>query len=121
MPTPEVAKQQVGLLPEQANINLDRGYDSDKTRTALAELGSTGEIARRPISAPIQAGRRWGVERGHAWMNGFCKLRRCTEKCSQVVDFYLYVSAATVTLRMLIRRATLLYRWNARLTTKRLK
>jgi hypothetical protein len=40
---------------------------------------------------------------------------------AQVVDFYLYLSAAIVTLRMLIRRATPRYRWDDRPTTKRLK
>jgi IS5 family transposase len=121
VPTLKEVKEQVGNLPEQVNVNLDRGYDSDKTRTALAELGFTGEIARKGIPAPIQAGKRWVVERSHAWMNGFGKLRRCTEKHSRVVDFYLYLSATIVTLRMLIRRATSLYRWDDRPTTKRLK
>lgn len=39
-------------------------------------------------------------------MNSFGKLRRCTEELSRVVDFHLCLSAAIVTLRMLIRRAT---------------
>jgi DDE family transposase len=121
VPTLKAADAQVGGLPEQANVNLDRGYDSDKTRCALAELGLTGEVARKGVPAPIQAGKRWVVERSHAWMNGFGKLRRCTEKNSRVVDFYLYLSATIVTLRMLIRRATPRYRWDNRPTTKRLK
>jgi hypothetical protein len=108
-------------LPEQVNVNLDRGYDSDKTRAALAEHGFTGEIARKGLPAPIQAGKRWVVERSHSWMNGFGKLRRCTEKRSRTVDFYLYLAAAIVTLRMLIRRATRIYRWDRRPTTRRLK
>lgn len=33
------------MFPGQVNVNLDRGYDSDKTRAALEELGFTGEIA----------------------------------------------------------------------------
>ncbi|KAF5999303.1 IS5 family transposase [Streptomyces sp. WAC00263] len=121
VPTLEAAKKQIGVFPEQVNVNLDRGYDSDKTRAALEELGFTGEIAHKGVPAPIQAGKRWVVERSHAWMNGFGKLRRCTEKRQCAVDFYLYLSAAIVTLRMLIRRATPLYRWDGRPTTKRLK
>lgn len=31
------------------------------------------------VPAPIQADKRWVVERTHGWMNGFGKLRRCTE------------------------------------------
>jgi transposase len=121
VPTLEAAKKQIGVFPEQVNVNLDRGYDSDKTRAAPEELGFTGEIARKGVPAPIQAGKRWVVERSHAWMNGFGKLRRCTEKRQCAVDFYLYLSAAIVTLRMLTRRATPLYRWDGRPTTKRLK
>lgn len=121
VPTLKAAKEQVGPLPEQVNVNLDRGSDSNKTRTSLSELGFSSEIARKGVPAPIQAGKRWVVERTHAWMNGFGKLRRCTEKRCQAVNFYLYVSATIVTLRMLIRRATPLYRWDSRPTTKRLK
>lgn len=111
-PTLTAATTQVGALPAQVNVNLDRGYDSAKTRTAPAELGFTGQIARKGVPAPIQAGKRWVVERGHAWMNDFGKLRRCTEKRHQTANFYLYLTAAIVPLRRLIRRATPLYRWH---------
>ncbi|MFF3604141.1 IS5 family transposase [Streptomyces sp. NPDC002463] len=121
VPTLKVAEEQVRELPDRGNVNLDRGYDSDKTRAALGELGFTGEIARKGIPAPIQAGKRWVVKRSRARMNGFGKLRRRTEKRSRVVDFYLYLSAAIVTLRMLIRRATPRYRRDGRPTTRRLK
>jgi transposase len=120
-PTLQATKTQVGVMPEQVNVNLDRGYDSDKTRTLLDELGFTGEIAHKGVPAPIQAGKRWVVERTHSWMNGYGKLRRCTEKNAKAVDFYLHLAAALVTLRMLIRHATSRYRWNERPTTRRLK
>lgn len=56
------------------------------------------------------------IERTHSWMNDYGKLRRCTERNGEVVDFYfyLYLAAALVTLRMLIRRATIRYRWDDR-------
>lgn len=54
-------------------------------------------------------------------MNSYGKLRRCTEKNSAVVEFYLHLAAALVTLRMLIRHATIRYRWDQRPTTRRLK
>jgi hypothetical protein len=120
-PTLEATKAQVGALPEQVNVNLDRGYDSAKTRALLDEFGFTGEIARKGVPAPIQAGKRWVVERSHSWMNGYGKLRRCTEKDGNAVDFYLYLAAAFVTLRMLIRRSTTRYRWDDRPNTRRLK
>ena len=31
-------------------------------------------------------------------MNGYGKLRRCTERNGKVVDFYLYLAAALVTI-----------------------
>ncbi|QHC25050.1 transposase [Streptomyces sp. GS7] len=86
VPTLKAADEQVGGLPDQVNVNLDRGYDSDKTRCSLEELGFTGEIARKGVPAPVEAGKRWVVERSHAWMNGFGKLRRCTEKRSRAED-----------------------------------
>jgi len=100
-------------------VHLNRGYDSSVTRTLLADLGFPGEIARKG-AAPLQVGKRWVVERTHAWMNGYGKLRRCTEKASRVVDFYLFVPAAFVVTRCLIQRARTRYRWPGRPTTRRL-
>lgn len=120
-PTLEATTMQVGAVPHDANVNLDRGYDGAGTRALLDELGFTATIARKGVPAPVQAGRRWVVERTHSWMNDYGKLRRCTEQDGRVVDFYLYLAAALVTLRMLIRRATKRYRWDGRPTTRRLK
>ncbi|MGF6946989.1 transposase [Streptomyces auratus] len=111
-PTLDAAKAQVGEMPTTVNVNLDCGYDSVKSRGLITELGFTAEIARKGVPAPIQAGKRWVVERTHSWMNDYGKLRRCTEKSGSVVDFHLYLAAALVTLRMLIRRATSRYRWD---------
>jgi hypothetical protein len=61
------------------------------------------------------------IERLHAWMNNYGKLRRCTDRDGTIVDFYLYLAAALVTVRALIQRARVLYRWDARPTTRRLK
>lgn len=115
------AAREHDIVDALADAGANCWADSDKTRAALEELGFTGEIARKGVPAPIQTGKRWVVERSHASMNGFGKLHRCTEKRQCVVDFYLYLSAAIVTLRMLIRRATPLCRWDGRSTTKRLE
>jgi hypothetical protein len=121
-PTLHAAITQVGPMPEQVTVHLDRGYDSAATRTLLAaEFGFDGEIARKGIPAPVQAGKRWVVERCHAWMNGYGKLRRCTERDARIVDFYLYLAAAFVVVRRLIQQARTRYRWDTRPTTKRLK
>jgi hypothetical protein len=64
-------KDQVAALPEDVNVNLDRGYDSATTRVLLEEFGFTAKIARKGVPAPIQAGKRWVIERTHSWMNGY--------------------------------------------------
>jgi hypothetical protein len=120
-PTLRAAIAQVGAMPEQVTAHLDRGYDSATTRILLDEFGFTGEIARKGVPAPVQAGKRCVVERTHAWMNGYGKLRRCTELNARIVDFYPYLAAAFVVVRRLIQQARTRYRWDARPTTKRLK
>ncbi len=108
-------------LPEDVTVHLDRGYDGGPTRALLDALGLDGAIARKGVPAPVQAGARWVVERTHQWMNGYGKLRRCTEQRAAVVDFYLFLAAALVVIRQLIQRARLRYRWPTRPTTRRLK
>jgi hypothetical protein len=111
----------LGPLPERIAVHLDRGYDSAPTRALLEGLALTGVIARKGEPAPLQVGKRWVVERTHAWMNGYGKLRRCTERAGRVVDFYLFLAAAFVVTRCLIQRARSRYRWETRPTTRRLK
>jgi Transposase DDE domain len=120
-PTLEQARTQVGALPPAVTVHLDGGYDSGVTRALLDALGFGAEIARKGIPAPVQAGRRWTIERLHAWMNNFGKLRRCTDRDGAVVDFYLYLAAALVVVRQLIQRARTLYRWDTRPNTRRLR
>ena len=122
-PTLQAASRHLDhILPADRTCHLDRGYDSQPTRQLLDQLGFNGEIARKGVPAPIQAGTRWVVERTHpSWMNGYGKLRRCTRRNGKVVDFYLYLAAALVTIRQLIQRARARYRWDTRPTTKRLK
>lgn len=110
-----------GPVPDGTTVHLDRGYDSRGTRTLLDDMGVTGEIARKGIPAPVQVGKRWVVERTQSWMNGYGKLRRCTEKARRVVDFYLFLAATFVVVRSLIRAARTRYRWPGRPTTRRLK
>lgn len=106
---------------EPGTLHLDQGYAGTPTRTLLDEVGLHGAIARTGVPAPRQAGSRWTVERTHSWMNGYGKLRRCTEKRRVIVEFYLFLAAALVVLRRLIQEARLRYRWPMRPTTRRLK
>lgn len=111
----------LGALPDTITVHLDRGYDSGVTRTLLRDLGFDGEIARRGVPAPLQSSQRWVVERTQAWMNGFGKVRRCTERRSTVVAMYLYLAAVFVVTRLLIQRARSSFRWDGQPTTRRLR
>jgi hypothetical protein len=111
----------IGPLPDRPCMHLDRGYDSRKTRELLEVLGYDDEIAVKGVPAPIQVGKRWPVERCHAWMNGFGKLRRFTDKRKVIVEFYLYLAATLTVIRRLINRARSQYRWPTRPTTRRLR
>jgi transposase len=105
-PTLAAATTQVGPhWPDQFTVHLDAGYDSAVTRTLLDGLGLHGEVARKGVPAPVQVGTRWVSERTHSWMNGYGKLRRCTDRDGRIVDFFLYLAAAFVTVRALIRDA----------------
>jgi hypothetical protein len=121
-PTLAAASAQLDqILPARRTCHLDAGYDSQPTRQTLNDLGFASQIARKGTPAPIQAGQRWPVERTHSWMNGYGKLRRMTDRNAKIVEFYLYLAAALVTIRQLIQRARNHYRWDTRPTTKRLK
>ena len=110
-----------GCYPERVTAHLDAGYDSGVTRDLLRELGLDADIAHKGAPAPVQATRRWPIERTHSWMNDYGKLRRCTDRSLAIVEFYLYLTAALITVRQLIQQARRRYRWAARPITRRLK
>lgn len=120
--TLESVNAQVGdLLPKQCTLHLDSAYVGEAVAEILEKHDLTGKIAHKGEAAPIQNTKRWPVERTNSWMNGFGKLRRCCERSAGVVEFYLYLAAAFVTVRELIRRARSVYRWDTRPTARRLK
>jgi hypothetical protein len=120
-PTLAAALAQASPLPAPVTVHLDAVCNCRRARGLLASLGFSAAIACRDQPAPIQASRRWPVERTNSWMNGYGKLRRCTDRNGQIVDFYLYLAAALITLRRLIQQARTRYRWPTRPSTKRLK
>jgi len=69
----------------------------------------------------VQAGKRWVVERTHAWFNDFGRLRRCTERRKPCVEAYLALAAAIVTLRALLRAAWLRFRWDRQPRSPRIR
>jgi hypothetical protein len=121
-PTLESVNDQVGsALPENPTIHLDSAYNGKPCAEVLEKHGLVGDIAVKGVKAPIQTGCRWVVERTHSWMNGYGELRRCFQRTNAIVEFYLYLAAAFVTVRCLIRRARNLYQWDARPQVRRLK
>jgi len=86
----------VGPLPGMLTVHLDAGYDYQPCRQVLADRGMVGQIATRGLPAPIQANRRWPVERTHAWANQYGKLRWCTERRRIVGQFWLLLALALI-------------------------
>jgi len=79
----------------------------------LAERRMVGEIATRGLPAPIQASRRWLVERTHAWE--LVRQAALVHRASPaVVEFWLALANAAIVLGRLVRRAWTHYRWDRR-------
>jgi transposase len=104
----------IGPLPARPLVHLDAGYDYQPCRQVLATQGMVGQIATRGLPAAIQAGRRWVIERTHAWGNQYGKLRWCTERRQLVVEFWLALASAVIVCGRLVRRAWTHYRWDGR-------
>ena len=106
--------EELGPLPEDVRVHLDAGYDSQATRDELAARGMAGQIAHKGEKAPLQAGRRWPVERTNAWHNAYTRLQRCYERREEVIDAFCDLADAIITVRSLIRQAWTTYRWDKR-------
>ncbi len=104
----------LGSLPEPANVHLDRGYGSDLTRERLEERGLIGVISEKGKPSPLQATKRWVVERTNSWKNAHKKLVWCTERRGWVIDFWVAFSNAIIIVGRLIRKAWTRYRWESR-------
>jgi hypothetical protein len=116
-----VGLTKLGPLPEDITVHLDRGFARAATQSVLRTHGVQAVIAPKGEPTPIQRSPRWVVERTQAWMNGYGKLRRCTERRRVVVDFYLFLAAAFVVTRLLTEQARSRYRWPSRPTSRRLR
>ncbi len=104
-------------LPGKITVHLDAGYDNGKTRNLLDTLGCDWAISSK--GEPLQAGKRWVVERTNSWHNrGFKKLAICTERRTHVIEAFIALAGAIITTRSLIREAWARYRWPSRSTKK---
>ncbi len=104
----------LGELPDRASVHLDRAYDSKATREKLEARALSGEIAQRGKPAPLQAAKRWVVERTNSWHNAHKKLVWCTERCGRVIDFWVAFSEVIIIVRRLVREGWIRYRWETR-------
>ena len=77
-----------GLLAEIDTLWLDRGYDSDATRTRLDERQITDAVIARKrrrgttttATKKLPMGLRWPVERTNSWLSNYGQLRRNTDR-----------------------------------------
>jgi transposase len=104
----------LGRLPEQMSVHLDRGYDSRITTEKLKDRGLLAVISEKGKPAPLQATKRWVVERTNSWHNAHKKLVWCTERRERVIDFWIAFSEVVIIVRRLIRRSWTHYRWEGR-------
>jgi transposase len=91
-----------GLLTDIETIWLDRGYDSDATRTRLAERFIADAVIakkRKPKTTSAKAtnlpmGLRWPVERTNSWLSNYGQLRRNTDRHTihRLAEFALAVT-----------------------------
>jgi transposase len=114
IPTLEHASESVGALLDGTSVYLDRGYDSELTRERLEDLGLEAEISEKGKPAPLQATKRWVVERTNSWHNAHKKLVWCTERRGEVIDFWIALSDVVIIVRRLIREGWIRYRWESR-------
>ena len=76
-----------GLLEEIETLWLDRGYDSEATRSRLVEREINDAIIAKKRKKgeakgknPQPMGMRWPVERTNSWLSNFGQLRRNTDR-----------------------------------------
>ncbi len=111
----------VAGVPPGLPVLLDRGYLGAAVQTTLAARGCIGVLPAPGVAAAGSVGERWVVERTHSWLNDFGRLRRCPERRAAVVDLYLFLAAAIIVIRMLLRAARHDFRWPTRSTARRLR
>jgi hypothetical protein len=120
-PRPYILIRNVAQHPGAARATATTAYGASGPRLRQPHDPPTPRRAwhdrpgrRKGTPAPVQASRRWPVERTHAWGNQFKKLLWNTERRDQIIDAFLAFAHAIITLRRLIRCAWTLYRWDTR-------
>ena len=83
-------------------LHADKGYDFQRCREHLKRRGIQDRIARRGIERNDRLGRhRWVVERTHAWLAAFGKLRVRFERSIQTHLALLSLACSVICVRSL--------------------
>lgn len=85
-------------------LHADKGYDFKRCRRHLRQRGIAARIARRGVEGGERLGRhRWVVERTHAWLAGFGKLRIRFERRLDTHLALLRLACAVICIRFVER------------------
>jgi IS5 family transposase len=85
-------------------LHADKGYDFARCRSHLRMRGIQDRIARRGIERNDRLGRhRWVVERTHAWLAAFGKLRVRFERRIDSHLALLSLACSVICVRTLMR------------------
>ena len=83
-------------------LHADKGYDFARCREHLVKRGIQSRIARRGVERNDRLGRhRWVVERTHAWLAAFGKLRIRFERSAQTHVALLSLACCVICVRTL--------------------
>ncbi|AJK50023.1 transposase IS4 family protein [Burkholderia plantarii] len=78
-------------------VYADRGYDSEPHRRTLRSRGTQPVIAERRTGHGSGLGKhRWVVERTHAWLHSFRRLRTRFERRADVHEAFLKLGCSLV-------------------------
>jgi transposase len=84
-------------LQKPQTIYADRGYDSEPHRHAIRERGIVPMIAKRRTENGSRLGKyRWVVERTHAWMHHFRRLRIRFDRRADIHEAFLKLGCALI-------------------------
>jgi len=91
-------------LRKPAIVQADRGYDYDSYRAKLHEKGIVTDIARRGSHTDNFLGKtRWVVERTHAWLHRFRRLRIRYERLAIIHEAFLKIACCLICWKQLQR------------------
>ncbi len=78
-------------------LHADKAYDAAKVRQWLRRRGIRPRIARRGVESSEKLGRyRWVVERTHAWLNRYRRLKIRYERRVDIHLAFLYIGCALI-------------------------